>query len=397
MEDIFVRCSTIADSLTKAGYKQVMQVLTDVFINSGVHVYWANGSRLIRVCSKDMFSVYEIERVNTGSKIVTLYTTYSKFMFEFYEAIIHPDSEEFLSVLDAFNNVLYYSYDNITNKKYKLDRVLSDYPELRKVLCDAYSDNIVTPDIKLNPYDFYIENNTSSIGYVIATDNDGFLFQEISGISKLRYCKVNELDKMTLLPDMHDRVRMLLHNTMCAFRDFLEYSRVMKRLEYIGYTFIDSMFNMNNSYDFSDCSVGISDAEFQKLWYVTSSNLLVIANLDYGVGFLKITDKSETFTEVSPEVMFESVKPCNYLATIKLIATQILIRFAPVLADDDKTVKYLENLVRIVSELDKIDVNANMGWETMQESLAENQTMGESTIIKQNKQGILSRAVAFED
>ena len=31
MEDIFVRCSTIADSLTKAGYKQVMQVLTDVF------------------------------------------------------------------------------------------------------------------------------------------------------------------------------------------------------------------------------------------------------------------------------------------------------------------------------------------------------------------------------
>lgn len=27
MEDIFVRCSTIADSLTKAGYKQVMQVL----------------------------------------------------------------------------------------------------------------------------------------------------------------------------------------------------------------------------------------------------------------------------------------------------------------------------------------------------------------------------------
>lgn len=123
----------------------------------------------------------------------------------------------------------------------------------------------------------------------------------------------------------------------------------------------------------------------------------MIANLDYGVGFLKITDKSETFTEVSPEVMFESVKPCNYLATIKLIATQILIRFAPVLADDDKTVKYLENLVRIVSELDKIDVNANMGWETMQESLAENQTMGESTIIKQNKQGILSRAVAFED
>ena len=92
-----------------------------------------------------------------------------------------------------------------------------------------------------------------------------------------------------------------------------------------------------------------------------------------------------------------SLKPCNYLATIKLIATQILIRFAPVLADDDKTVKYLENLVRIVSELDKIDVNANMGWETMQESLAENQTMGESTIIKQNKQGILSRAVAFED
>ena len=157
------------------------------------------------------------------------------------------------------------------------------------------------------------------------------------------------------------------------------------------------MFNMNNSYDFSDCSVGIRDAEFQKLWYVTSSNLLVIANLDYGVGFLKITDKSETFTEVSPEVMFESVKPCNYLATIKLIATQILIRFAPVLADDDKTVKYLENLVHIVSELDKIDVNANMGWETMQESLAENQTMGESTIIKQNKQGILSRAVAFED
>lgn len=387
MDNIFIRYSAITDSLIKAGYKQVMQVLVDNYLNSNVHTFWANGSRLIRVCSKDMFSIKEIERVNTEESIMTFCTSNNNFMDKFYKVIIGPDSENLPSVLEIFDDILYCPRDKQVDKKLKLDKALSNYPEFRKALGDTYSDITPTPAVKLNPYDFYTNSNTATVGYVVATDNDGFLFQEIGRESRLRYYASSELDNMTPSPDMHDNMQMLLHNTMCAFRDFLEYSRVVDRLEFVGYTNIGSMLDMNNSYEFSDCSVGFKDNAFDNLCFVRSSNLLATIDIDILYGYLVITNESKTFTEESSEVIVKSVKPCDYLDTVKVVATQILIKFASALVDNDETVKYLDDLVCTLSELDKIGVDPDLQWGDMRKP----------TTIKQNLQKILSRVVSFGD
>lgn len=387
MDDIFIRYSTITDSLIKAGYKQVMQVLANDCMNRGVQTFWANGSRLIRVCSKDMFCIHEIEWINTEETIITFCTSIRDFMNEFEKNIIGSDSEEFPSVLEIFDDILYGRCDKVIDKKLKINKALSDYPELREVFGNAYSDDSYTPTVKLNLYDFYKKNDTNSIGYVIAVDNDGFLFQETSGVSELRYYALSELDNMTPLPDMRNSMRTLLHNTMCAFRDFLEYSRVVERLNYIGYTNIGSILDMNNSYDFSDCSVGFKSEFGGSRYYVQSPNLLVDAIVDSSNGYFTIKSESRNFTEVSSEVILESVEPRNYLDIVKVVATQILIKFAPALVDNDETVKYLDDLVCALLELDEIDVDPNLQWGDMKKS----------TAIKQNLQGILNRASSFED